>query len=157
MPFIDNITCIIYGMSSTVYDTTLTACVTSHNACISDITHSMFMIYPLYRGSHTVLWQHSHCVTSHPLCLTSHPQYRHHIHYVYDIICTTSYTSYTSYTSHPQFRTSYHFICDQVHTVWPHFLCTAVITTTVSVISQPLYVWPHIQYICNIISTIFVT
>ena len=89
MPFIDNITCTIYGMSSTVYDITLTACVTSHNACISDITHSMFMTYPLYRGSRTVLWQHRHCVTSHPLSLTSHPQYRHHSHYVYDIICTT--------------------------------------------------------------------
>ena len=50
-----DITCTIYGMSSTLYDITLTACVTSHNACISDITHSMFMRYPLYMGSHTVL------------------------------------------------------------------------------------------------------
>ena len=42
-------------MSSTVYDITFTICVTSHNACISDITHSMVMTYPLYMASHTVL------------------------------------------------------------------------------------------------------
>ena len=45
---------------------------------ISDITHSMFMTYPLYMASHTVLWQHNHCVTSQPLCLTSLPQYLCH-------------------------------------------------------------------------------
>ena len=48
-------------MSSTVYDITFTICVTSHSACISDITPSMFMTYPLYMASHSVM-------TTHPLC-----------------------------------------------------------------------------------------
>ena len=53
---IHDIACTIYDMSSTtVYDITFTICVTSHNACISDITHSMFMTYPLYMASHIVL------------------------------------------------------------------------------------------------------
>ena len=150
MPFIDDITCTIYDMSSK-YDITFTVCVTSHNACISDITQSMFMTYPLYIGSHTVLWQHSHCVTSQPLCLTSHPQYRHHSHYVYDIICTTCDITSTVLDITPL------YVSDQVHSIWPHFLCTSVITPTISMLSQPLYVWPHIQYIGNITSTIFVT
>ena len=49
-------------MSSTVYDVTFTICVTSHNAYISDITHSMFMTYPLFYGiTHSVM-------TTQPLC-----------------------------------------------------------------------------------------
>ena len=48
-------------MSFTLYDITLTACVTSHNTCISDTINSMFMTYPLYMASHTVM-------TTQPLC-----------------------------------------------------------------------------------------
>ena len=55
-----------------------TICMTSNNACISDITHSMFMTYPLYTASHTVLWQHNHCVISQTLCLMSNPLYLCH-------------------------------------------------------------------------------
>ena len=61
-----------------MYDITFTICVTTQNVCISDITHSMFMTYALYMASHTVLWQHNHCVTSQPLCLTSHTLYLCH-------------------------------------------------------------------------------
>ena len=81
MHFIPDITCTIYDMSSTVYDITFTMCVTSHNACISDITHFMFMTYPLYMASHIVLWQYNHCASSQPWCLTSPPLYLcHHTH-----------------------------------------------------------------------------
>ena len=52
---IHDITCTINDMSSIVYDIPFTICVTSHNACISDMTHSMFMTYPLYMASHIVL------------------------------------------------------------------------------------------------------
>ena len=57
----------IYDMSSTVYHITYMICVTSHNACIYDITNSM--TYPLYIASHTVLWQHSHYVWHHTQCI----------------------------------------------------------------------------------------
>ena len=95
----------LYMTSSTVYGIPFTICVISHNACISDITHPMFMTYPLYMESHRVFWEHNYCVTSQPLCLISHALYLchqccgsilsnpvyvwHHSHYVYDIICTT--------------------------------------------------------------------
>ena len=138
MPFIDDITCTIFDMSSNVYDITLTICVTSHNACISDITHSIFMIYTLYMASHTVLWLHNHCVTSQPLCIISHTLYMsshtvdqfYQTQCMYDITPTMSMTSYADFlymTSHPRFMTS--------HT---------------------LYLWHHSHYIGNITPTVFV-
>ena len=59
---IHDTTCTIYDISSTVYDITFTICVTSDIGCISDITHSMVMTYPLYMESHIVLLEHNHCV-----------------------------------------------------------------------------------------------
>ena len=43
-----------------------------------------------------------------------------------------------------------HYIRHRVH-------CICVITPTLSMISQPLYVWYHIQYMWDILSTIFMT
>ena len=64
-------------------------------------------------------------------------------------------------TSHPLFRTSHHFmydikstICPQVHCICPHVHCISVITPNLSMTSQPLYGWYHIQFICDIISPI---
>ena len=126
---IHDITCTIYDMSSTVYDIPFTICVTSHNACISDITQSMFMTYPLYMASHIVLWKHSHCVTSQPLCLTSPPLYQFYQTQCMDDItaskCMTSYALYV--TSHQHFRTSHHFIYA----------------------SSPLYLNSHPVYMCH--------
>ena len=41
--------------------------------------------------------------------------------------------------------------------IWTHVHCICVITPTLLLISQPPYVWYHNQYICDIISTIFMT
>ena len=38
-----------------------------------------------------------------------------------------------------------------------HVYCICVITSTLSMISQPLYVWYNIQYMWDILSTIFMT
>ena len=62
MHCIHDITCTIYDMSSTVSDITFSLCVTAHNACFYDITHSIFMTNLLYMASNTVLWQYNHCV-----------------------------------------------------------------------------------------------
>ena len=43
-----------------------------------------------------------------------------------------------------------HYIRHRVHSI-------CVITATLSMISQPLYVWYHIQYMWDILSTIFMT
>ena len=48
-------------MSSTVYDIIFTICVTSHNACISDITLYVYDISTLYGITHSVM-------TTQPLC-----------------------------------------------------------------------------------------
>ena len=138
MPFIDDITCPIYDMSSTVYDITFIICVTSHNACISDVTHSMFLTYPPYMASHTVLWQHKHCVTSQPLCLTSLPlDLCHHTKCMYDItdtICMTSYEFYV--TSQQLFMTSQDCIHDITSTL---FMTSPPLNMT----SHTLYLWPQ--------------
>ena len=158
-------------MSSTVYDIQFTICVISHNACISDITHSMFMTYPLYMESHTVLWQHKHCVTSQPLCLISHPLYLchhtqcinfikpsvcmtsqplcvwHHVHYMWHHIHNFVHHTTLYMTSGPLYLTSLPLhLCHQTHPIND-------IRATICMTSHPEYLWHHIHSIYDIIST----
>ena len=171
MPFIDDITCTIYDMSSTVYDITFTICVTSHNACISDITHPMLMTSPLYMASHTVLWQHKHFVTSQPLYLASHPLYLchnnqwinfikpslcmtsqplcvwHHMHYMWHNIHNLGHHTTLCMISGPIYLTSLPlYLCHHTHPIED-------ITGTICMTSHPVYLWHHIHYIYDIIST----
>ena len=159
MPFIDDITCTIHDMASGVYDITFTLCVTSHNACISDIIHSMVMTYPLYIGSHKVLWPHNNCVTSQPLCLSSHPLYLcHHtqwINFIKSSVCMTSqplcvwhYMQYMWHHMHSLDVTSL-YVWHQVHSIWPQFQWISVIT--------PPYWWYHSHYMYDLMSSIYVT
>ena len=43
------------------------------------------------------------------------------------------------------------------HSISHRVYCIGFITTTLSMLSQPLYVWYHIQYIWDMLSTIFMT
>ena len=43
------------------------------------------------------------------------------------------------------------------HSIRHRVYCICVITANLSMLSQPLYVWYHIQYICDITSTKFMT
>ena len=156
-------------MSSTVYDNTFTICVTSHNACISDITHSM--TYALYMTSHTVLWQHKHWVTSQPQCLTSHQLYLchhthwmnfikpsvcmtsqplcvwHHMHYMWHHIHNLGHHATSGMTSGPAYLTSLPlYLCHHSHRIED-------ITATICMTSHPVYLWYLIHYMYNIIST----
>ena len=162
MPFIDDITCTIYDMSSTVYDITFTTCVTSHSSCTSDITQSMFMTYPHYMASHTVLWQHNHCVTSQPLSLTSHTQYLcHHTHWINFIKPSVWYRMH--YMGHHIHNLGHHITLCMTSgplylTSLPLYLCHHThpinyITDTICITSHPVYLWHHIHYIYDIIST----
>ena len=174
MHCIHDITGTIYDMSSTVCDITFTICVTSHNDCFYDITHSTFMTYPLYMASHTVLWQQNHCVLhshyvwyhTHCICvitpnvsILSNPVYVwHHLHYMYEIICNTYDITSTLYDIAPLYLWhQVHYIWHHIHYIRPHIHCFCVITPTLSMISQPLYVRYHNQYTCDILSTIFMT
>ena len=132
MQFIHDITCTIYYISSTVYDITFRFCVTSHNACISEITHSMFMSYLRSVASYTVLWQHNHCVTSQPLCLTSHPLYLCHLTQFINIIkpsvCMTLQQLYVWHHMHYIWCHAHMMLC-----VWQH----------------KLYIWLETHSVCH--------
>ena len=169
MPFIDDITCTIYDMSSTVYDITFTICVTSHNACISDIKNSMFMTYPLYMSSHTVLWQHNYCVILQTLCLTSHPMYIchhtqwinfikpsvcmtsqplwvYHMHYMWHHIHNLGHHTTLCMTSGPLYLTSLPlYLSSHPHYQWYQSHYMYDLTSNISVISYPLYLWHNIH------------
>ena len=171
MPFIDDNTCTIYDMSSTVYEITFTICVISHNACISHMTHSMIMTYPHYMASHTVLWQHNHCITSQPLCLTSHPlNLCHHtqwINFIKPSVCMTSQSLCVWYHMHYKWHHIHNWghhttLCmtsDPLYlTSLPLYLChhTHPIndsTATICLTSHLVYLWHHTHYIYDIMST----
>ena len=61
MHYIHYITCIIYDISSALYDVTFTMCVTSQNDSICDIKHYVYDIFTRYDITHSVM-------TTHPLC-----------------------------------------------------------------------------------------
>ena len=143
-------------MSSTVYDITFTTCVTSHNACISDITHSVYDISTLYGITCSVMKTQTLCnftatmsdITT-TLSVSSHPLDRfYQTQCMYDIAATICMTSYAHVTSHSQFRTSHHFMYDIRSTL--SYLTSTVfclhtrsiddITATVCMTSHPVFV-----------------
>ena len=48
-----------------------------------------------------------------------------------------------------------YFIYSSAHYIWPHVHCICVITPTLPMISQPLYVWYHILYMCDIAQCLY--
>ena len=60
-------------------------------------------------------------------------------------------------TSHPHILTLKHHFEDITPTILYIMSTVSVIHPTLSMISQPLYVWYHIKYIGDILSTIFMT
>ena len=152
-----DITHTLYDMLSTVCDITFTICVTSHNDCFYDITHSTFMTYLLYMASHTALWQHNHCelhshyvwyhtqsicVITTNVSIFSNPVYVwHHLHYKCEIICTAYDITSTLYDITPLYLWhQVHYIWHQIFYIWPHVHCICLITPTLLMISQPIYV-----------------
>ena len=91
--------------------------------------------------------------------MSSHPLYRqHHTHSFYDITLAISVTSFALYkTSQPHFLISNHHLEDITPTIIDSVHCICVITPTLSMISKPQYVWYHILYMWDILSTIFMT
>ena len=122
-------------------------------------------------ASHTVLWQHNHCVTSQPLCLASHPLYLchhiqlinfikpsvcmtsqplclwHHIHYKWHHIHNLGHHTTLCMTSSPLYLTSLPlYLCYHTHPIND-------ITATICMNPYPVYLWHHIHYIYDKIST----
>ena len=98
-------------------------------------------------------------MTSQPLSGSSQRLYRqHHTHSFYDITLTICVASLALYkTLHPHFLTSNHHFEDITPTILDIVSIVSVITPTLLMISQPLYVWYHIQYVWDILSTVFMT
>ena len=136
--------------------------------------HQTLYVYDIfiYMASRTVLWPHNHCVSSQPLWLTLYSVYFRH------------YTKCTNFMKRSECMSSQHVfvwqhthhISHQIHSLWNHttlFMtssplclilhpiyltyvhCICVITPTLSMISQTPYVWSHIQYTCDILSSIW--
>ena len=166
MHCIHGITCSIYDMSSNVCDITFTICVTSHYDFFYDITHSKFLTYLVDTASHTVFWQHNHCVL-HSLYVWYDTQYicviTHNVSILskqcmYDITSTICMKSYVILmTSHPLFMPSHHFIYNIKSTIYDITSTISDLMSTVSVSSQPIYRWYHSQCIYDMTSSISVT
>ena len=97
------------------------------------------------------MWHHSHSLS-------------HHTHCIGNIKPTLFMTSYLPYVWHRVHYTRHHILnFDLKPPCWGHNThyirhrvhCICVITPTLSMISQPLYVWYHIQYMWDILSTLF--
>ena len=138
---------------------------------ISLTWHSMFMTYPLYMASHTVLWQHNHCVTSELLWLSSHALYLCHdtqwINIIKPSVCITSQPicvwHLMHYIWHHIHNLGHHTtLCMTscpVYLTWlPLYLCHHThpiddITAIMSMTSHPVYLWHYSHCIYDIIST----
>ena len=120
-------------------------------------------------------------MTSQTLYIKPHPVWGQHIHITCDITAIIWVITSTVWTtSHPLFLWHHTFhmcsilciiqditssLCDLKPPFWAHYTqyirhhvhCISVISPTLSMISQPLYVWYHIQYMWDILSTMFMT
>ena len=153
MHYIHYFTHIIYNISSTLYDVTITMCVTSHNDSIYDIKHYVYDIFTWYGITHSVM-------TTHPFCaftaimpditlsvfLTWHTMYQFYekkwMYIITASICMTPYALHI--TPHPLFLT--------FHTVQQYYekKCMYVITASIymtpyalHMTSCPLFMTSH--------------
>ena len=144
MHYIHYITCIIYDISSTLYDVTFTMCVTSHNDSIYDIKPYMFMTY---MASRTVLWPHNHCVPSQTLWLTLPSVYFSHFWHVTK--CSNVMKRSVCMSSQPPYVWHHmHYIWHHVHSLW-HHTTLFMMSSPLYLTSHPLYLTSRALYLCN--------
>ena len=114
----------------------------------------------LYIKPHQVWGKHIHltCDITATICVitptaesTSHPLFLwHHTRHMCGIVCIIQDITSSLFDLKPPFWGHHTHYIRHVH-------CICVNTPTLSMISQPLYVWYHIKYIWDILSTIFMT
>ena len=142
MHCIHYITRIICDISSTLYDVTITMCVTSHNDSIYDIKHYVYNIFTWSGFTHSVMTTHSLCAftvimpdITLSVLLTWHKMYQFYekqwIYVITASICMTPYALHM--TSHPLFMTSHHFIYDVKSTISHITSVISDLTYTISV------------------------
>ena len=126
----------------------------SSHFCTYDITASIYETTSNMRATCTLIMWHpvSIWVITPTVQTTSHPLFLwHHTRHMCGIFCTIQNITYSLYDIKQQ------FFWHHTNYIWHVIHCICVITPTLSMISQTLYVWYHIQYVCDIISTIFIT
>ena len=116
---------------------------------------------PPYMKPHPVCGQHMHLtfditatiyVISPTVSTTSHPLFlSHHTLHMCGIVCIIEDITASLFHVKPPFGGHHtHYITHHVH-------CICIITPILLMISQPVYVWYHSQYMWDILSTIFKT
>ena len=173
MHYIHYITCIIYDISSTLYGHIHYVCYITQWLSMTSNPICLWHIHLIWHHTEccdhtTIVCLHSHYAWDYTQCIfdithnvpTSGKEINVCLHslYMYDTICTTYDITSTLYGITPLYLwCQVHYIYHHIHSIWPHVHCIYVITPTLSMISQPPYVWYHIQYTCDILSTIFMT
>ena len=144
-----------------LYDNTPTFCVTSYELYITSYPILMSSHYCTYgltapnMKPHSVWGQHIHltcditdtiCLLTHTVYITPHPHFLwHHTSCKCGIVCSIQDITSSLFDLKPPFLGYHtHYIRNCVH-------CICVITPTLLMISQPLYVWYHIQYMWDIL------
>ena len=166
-----DITCTLFMTSHALYMTCHLLCMISHSLYVWHHTLPVSQTSLLYMASHTVLWQHNHCVPSQPLCLTSHPLYLCHlIQCIYFIIPSVCMTSQPLCVWHHMHHMWHHIHslrhCATLCMTWgplyltslPQYLCHHTnpfddITGTICMTSNPVYLWHHNHYFFAVLST----
>ena len=135
-----------------VYDNT--SSISDLHLILSAITSTVYVMTPTL--SKTL---HQLCKSLQVEYVCHHMHYTHHIHTVYDITHSIFMTSYPMYMKPPILLSWQHndYPWYLTHSIWPHLHCICVITPTLLMISQPVYVWYHIRYLCDIWYTVFMT
>ena len=162
------IVCTIQDITSSLYDLRpLCLCHHTHYIwhpvhCICGITFTVLMIsqqlyfwdHIRYNTHHHIhcIWHDIHwiCVITHTRLMISHPFYVwHHTHYMYNTIYTLCGITTIFY------EITSHYLCDRMHCI--HVITPTVSNTasTVSVSSQPLYIWSLNNCMYDIIPTIY--
>ena len=160
MPFIDDITC--------TYIWHVICCVWYYIHYMCDITQCLYLwhhtlyiydISTLYGITQSVMTTQQLCIftatmsdVTTTVSVSSHPVDQfYQTQCMYDITATMCMTSYALYvTSHPQFRTSHHFMYEIRSTL-------SDLTSNVSLSSHPPYRWYHSHYMYDLTSRISVT
>ena len=157
----------------------VTYCIWYHIHYMCDITQCLYLwyltlyvyyIYTLYGITHSVmtthtLWNFTDTMSDIAPTVSESSHTVDQVYQtpcMYDITATMFMTSYELHVrSHPQFRTSQHFMYDIRSislTSLLLYLCYHIhpiddITATICMTSHPVYLWHHIHYIYDIIST----
>ena len=163
---IHDTTCTIYDIWSTVYDITFTICVTSDIGCISDITHSMVMTYPLYMETHSVIRTQPLCKLTAmmsditPTVSVSSLRWHTHLYWCIAVSVTSQQVCKSSHLAHVWHHTqstSHH-----IHSLWHQWSCFMTSRTLhsrhqISAIWQHIHSLGHHTALCMISSPLYLT